>query len=159
MNKFVLFLTLISMRAHASGCLGGGWQTISTEQLSPSEIRTDYYGEPIAEVKVWPDHGGFVTWSNLGTLNQKLIFYSGSFDLQKIDLVELLTRLKGLPPVFKAATRKIIESNPYYDDCSDIPENTIKTTLHYEFEVQLSNGEEQKFQSDVTNFDPPLSRN
>lgn len=157
MKKLILLTVFLCLRANATGCLGGDWTTISKETLPPTEVLTGpYYGEPVDEVNVWEGGAAYIKITNVGTRDQRLEFVSGMFSRQKIDLIELLLKLRKMSPSLMAETEKKIEVNRSYDDCQDIPENTRLTTMTYRFQIKMDNGEVQKFQADVETYDPPL---
>lgn len=155
--KALILGALLSMglQAQATGCLGGDWVKVSEENLGPTELSTNSYGEPWSEVKV-TGQSAYITLKHIGNPPNKLTFYSGTFSLTKIDLVAVLRKIGELKPTVVVATKKTVEVNNYYDDCSDIPENTQMATLRYTFLVDGGKGEMVSFDADHVTYDPPL---
>lgn len=151
------FFYFFSLYAQASGCLDPDWQVIERRDLPDATILMNYYGEAKSSVNVI-GQGAWVIFSNVGTEETKLNFYSGSFSLKKIDLADLLRALRSQYPQFMAHRSQVVSVNQRYDDCEGIPEGTRKTEILYSFSVKLPNGESQAFEVTETTFDPPLQR-
>lgn len=134
----------------------GGWVEIERTELPETEILTSYYGDPETVVSVW-GNSAYVYFRKVGTTTSRLEFLSGAFDLNKIDLVELLRKLHALSPSFWAKTTRVVSRNRFPDDCLDIPANTLQIETIYSLEILLDNGERQGFQAMESSFDPPMN--
>jgi hypothetical protein len=154
-SVLVLILSCLPLAAHASGCIGGDWQTVEDTKLPPAQI--DSY-DTKNEVEVLRNLGT-VYWTTFTPVNANgklLKFFSQQFDLSAVGLSDMLIRLNEKDRKFTAAVQKIVTVNQYYDDCQDIPENTTQTVLRYTFPLILSDGNQIVFTAEDVAYDPPL---
>jgi hypothetical protein len=148
-NMKSLFMLLIGMSvisspARASGCMGGDPPTIEEQSLPPVKILT---GEAKVDVQTyndptWKTTYSWITFSNVGTGTDNLIFKSQNFDPTVVDPSVVLAKLAQLRPSVMASAKQTI-STIDNDGCDDPPSAAILTT--YTFVVQLSDGAKWEF--------------
>jgi len=146
-----LFIVFWVQVASATGCIDGWWKEIKRSELPDTAILVGHYGDPIKNVSVW-DHFAYISFRNVGTELKRLDFHSGTIDLNKVDLIELLRKLSDLGPSFWAKTTQVLSRNRYVDDCLGYPAKTLMIETIYSFEIRLDSGERQVFEARASSF-------
>src|SRR5665213_343808 len=110
----LICISFISSPARASGCMGGGPPTIEEQPLPPVEILTQgNYGDAKVDVQTsydptWKTTYSWITLSNVGTSDRRLIFQSHNFDPNVIDPSAVLAKLAQLRPSVMASAEQFI---------------------------------------------------
>jgi hypothetical protein len=126
----------------ASGCLGGDWYQVSKGTIGQRAIQP-IRGNSGMSAQVYR-HYAKVSYDGVQfsdeTSGKEIEFISSVFDPDDIHVPDLFRQLEALPLKYDVAIVETIETNPYYDDCADIPENTKRSKITYEFSIKMPDG-------------------
>jgi len=149
MNKLILAIFLLglsfimSASALASGCLGGEWYQVSKNVIGQRSIQP-IRGNSGMSAQVFRHYAKIsysgVQFSDEAGHGKEIEFISPVFDPDEIHVPDVFRRLEALPLKFDVDVVETVETNPYYDDCADIPENTRRSKITFEFSVKAPNG-------------------
>jgi hypothetical protein len=142
---FLLGLSCILMApaaAIASGCLGGDWYQVSKGTIGQRSIQP-IRGNSGMSAQVYR-HYAKVAYHGVQFSDEiagkEVEFVSSVFDPDDIHVPDLFRQLEALPLKFDVDVVETVETNPYYDDCADIPENTKRSKITYEFSIKMPDG-------------------
>jgi len=166
MKKVVLALFLfgfnfmMSKAALASGCLGGEWHQVSKSTIGQKTIQP-IRGNSGMSAQVFRGHAKVIyngmQFSNEISPGKELQFISSVFNPDDIHVPDLFRQLEALPLKFDVDVVETIETNSYYDDCKNIPENTRRSNITYEFSITTPGGKVIRFLAlgEVRDTPPP----